>query len=216
MATDPRRLGMFPLSVVMFPHTGIPLLVFEPRYLELLSDCLEGGREFGVVLISRGSEVGGGDHRTDVGTVVRIAQVTPRGDQRFALVAEGVRRLRVVEWLEDDPYPQALIEELPPDAEAPDGVLAGAEASVRRLRSLLSELGRVPALPHDIDFGATTDEQAWRLCASAPLNAMDSQELLATDDPVARVRLLRDRCDALAADVTAMLADGGTESGGPA
>ena len=111
-----------------------------------------------MVLISRGSEVGGGDHRTDVGTVVRIAQVTPRGDQRFALVAEGVRRLRVVEWLEDDPYPQALIEELPPDAEAPDGVLAGAEASVRRLRSLLSELGRVPALPHDIDFGATTDE----------------------------------------------------------
>jgi uncharacterized protein len=210
MTATPRRLGMFPLSVVMFPHTGIPLQVFEPRYLQLLSDCLDGEREFGVVLISRGSEVGGGDHRTDVGTLVRIAEVTPLPDQRFALVAEGVCRLRVVEWLDDDPYPQALVEELPPDAPAAPDALAGAEGSVRRLRSLLSELGRVPALPHDIDFGTTTDEQAWRLCASAPLTPLDSQELLATDDPAARVQLLRERCDALATDVTAMLADGGT------
>jgi Lon protease-like protein len=200
---------MFPLSVVLYPHTGIPLQVFEPRYVELLTDCLEGAREFGVVLISRGSEVGGGDQRVDVGTVVRIVDVAPMPDHRFAVVAEGVRRLRVVEWLDDDPYPVALVEDLPPDVSIGEhDVLAAGEVSVRRLRSLLSELGRVPALPHDLDFGTTTDEIAWRLCASAPLNAVDAQLLLGVDDPLARVEQLIDLSDAMSVDVAAMLAGG--------
>ncbi len=200
---------MFPLSVVLYPHTGVPLQVFEPRYLELLSDCLEDESPFGVVLISRGSEVGGGDRRVDVGTVVRVADVMPLPEARFALTAEGVGRLRVTEWLEDDPYPQAMVEDLPdrPFTGEP-GALAAAERSVRRLRSLLSELGRVPAVPHDLDFGPTAEEVVWRLCASAPLNPLDAQRLLAVDDPSARLDELVGRCDAMAVDVTAMLADG--------
>jgi Lon protease-like protein len=200
---------MFPLSVVFYPHTGIPLQVFEPRYIELLTDCLEGARQFGVVLISRGPEVGGGDHRVDVGTVVDIVDVRPMEDHRFAVVGRGIGRLRVVEWLDEDPYPLALVEDLPPDLSL--GIhqaLTAAETSVRRLRSLLSELGRVPALPHDLDFGTTTDEIAWRLCASAPLNAMDAQALLTVDDPLARVERLVELSDAMALDVTAMQAGG--------
>jgi uncharacterized protein len=209
MPTEPRPLAMFPLSVVLYPHTGIPLQVFEPRYVELLSDCLEGEREFGVVLISRGSEVGGGDQRVRVGTVVRIVEVTPMPDHRFAVLAEGLRRLRVVDWLDDDPYPRALVEDLAPDVSiGAHHCLITAEGSVRRLRSLLSEMDRVPALPHDLDFGTTTDEIAWRLCASAPLNALDAQQLLAIDDPQARVELLIQLSDAMSADVAAMLAGG--------
>ena len=62
------RLPMLPLSAVLFPHTAMPLHVFEPRYRELMRDCLEGDRRFGVVLIERGSEVGGGDTRARLGT----------------------------------------------------------------------------------------------------------------------------------------------------
>jgi Lon protease-like protein len=200
---------MFPLSVVLYPGTGIPLRVFEPRYLQLLGDCLEEEQPFGVVLISRGSEVGGGDRRVDIGTVVRMTGLTPLPEAQFALVAEGTARLSVTEWLEDDPYPRALVEELPErpftaGAEA----LARAEGSVRRLRSLLSELGRVPAVPHDFHFGDTPVEIVWRLCASAPLNALDGQRLLAVDDPGERLDELIGLCDALSVDVTAMLADG--------
>jgi Lon protease-like protein len=200
---------MFPLSVVLYPYTGIPLQVFEPRYLELLSVCLEEEQPFGVVLISRGSEVGGGDRRVDIGTVVRVADLTPLPDARFALMAESTGRLRVTEWLEDDPYPQAIVEDLPGQPFTGEPVaLTRAESSVRRLRSLLSELGRVPAIPHDLDFGSTPDEIVWRLCASAPLNPLDGQRLLAIDDPGERLDELVGLCDAMAGDVTAMLADG--------
>ena len=209
MASPPRLLGMFPLSVVLFPYTGVPLQVFEPRYLELLSDCLEEEGTFGVVLISRGSEVGGGDHRVDIGTEVRVANLEPMPEGRFALLAEGLGRVQVTEWLEDDPYPRAMVVDLPgPAFTGPSEVLTRAESSVRRLRSLLSEMGQVPAIPHDLDFGTTPEQIAWRLCASSPLNLMDSQRLLAIDDPGERLDELVGLCDAMAVDVTAMLADG--------
>ena len=200
---------MFPLSTVLYPYAGLPLQVFETRYVALLADCLEGDRQFGVVLISRGSEVGGGDQRVEVGTLARIAQVSPLPDRRFSVMAVGVRRIRVTEWLDDDPYPRALVEDLPAEALAgDDDVLAGAHLSVRRVRSLLSELGRVPAIPHDLDLGSEPDQVAWRLCALAPLNLIDSQRLLLVDDGADRLRLLTELCDALAQDVTGMLAGG--------
>ena len=62
------RLPMFPLSAVLFPHSSMPLHVFEPRYRELMRDCLAGDGRFGIVLIERGSEVGGGDERSTLGT----------------------------------------------------------------------------------------------------------------------------------------------------
>jgi len=59
---------MFPLGMVHFPGIVLPLRVFEPRYRQLTADCLAGDGEFGVVLIERGWEVGGGDTRFNVGT----------------------------------------------------------------------------------------------------------------------------------------------------
>ncbi len=107
------RLPMFPLGSVLVPHALLPLHVFEPRYRVLLFDCLGGDREFGVVLIERGSEVGGGDQRFDVATVARIAQAREFPDGRWFVLAVGSRRVDVVEWLPADPYPVALVETRP-------------------------------------------------------------------------------------------------------
>jgi uncharacterized protein len=82
---------MFPLGTVLFPHMVLPLHVFEPRYRALLDDVLEGGGEFGVVLISRGHEVGGGDLRTDVGTVARILRAEQLDEDRWFVIAVGTR-----------------------------------------------------------------------------------------------------------------------------
>jgi hypothetical protein len=206
---------MFPLSTVLFPGGELPLHIFEPRYLALTADCLGEDREFGVVMISRGRETGGGDERVGTGTVARIDRGSQLPDNRLYLETRGLRRVRVHEWLPDDPYPQAMVEEV---ADVPFGghasSLASAEGSLRRLRSLLSEMGEVPALPHDLDLGDQPEVAAWRMCSLAPLNLMDRQHLLETDDPRVRMESLTELCDAMAADVTGLLS-GGPSGGFP-
>jgi Lon protease-like protein len=200
---------MFPLSTVLFPEAGLPLHVFEERYRALMGACLESDGEFGVVLIARGSEVGGGDERVDIGTVARIANVAELDDGRMLVVATGVRRVRVEEWLADAPYPCARVEDLPDlSGSCPGDVLSGAEGSLRRLRSLLSELGDVPALPHSLRISGDPDQVGWQLCDMAPLVSIDLQRLLAADGMEERMRLLVDLCDAMTGDVVGLLSGG--------
>ena len=82
-----------------------------------------------MVLIERGHEVGGGDQRVDTGTVARLVEAEQAPDGRWLALFAGTERFRVVEWLPDDPYPQAQVEELPePEWDpADDAVLAAAE-----------------------------------------------------------------------------------------
>ena len=200
---------MFPLSTVFYPFGLLPLHVFEERYQTLMSDCIDGDGEFGVVLIARGSEVGGGDQRVDVGTVARIDQVGEIEDGRLLVVAHGTGRLRVTSWMPDDPYPRAEVEEYPLLAGATDAEAVGpAELAVRRLRSLLSELGDVPALPHDLDLSGGPGSAAWRLCDLAPLNLIDRQQLLASATVEGQMQLLTQLCDAMAEDVIGLLSGG--------
>ena len=206
---------MFPLSAVLFPHGELPLHVFEPRYRQLTEDCLAGDGEFGVVLIARGSEVGGGDQRFAVGSVAHIEAASRFDDGRWALITEGRRRISVRRWLPDDPYPLAEVEDLPdPPAPGDEAVLLEARlveatAAVRRARTLASELGSPAPVVADLgpDGPDDGDHQAhlWRLCAMAPLTAFDSQALLETDDPGTRLRRLSDLCDAVSGDLSQLL-----------
>jgi uncharacterized protein len=209
---------MFPLSTVLFPHASLPLHVFEERYRSLMADCLAGDGEFGVVLISRGSEVGGGDQRVDVGTVARLTEVAGMDDGRMLVMSQGTGRILIDRWLDDDPYPRAVVQELG-DSVATDrggagSALGSAEAAVRRLRSLLSELGEVPALAHDLDIGGDPEETGWHLCELAPLTLVDRQHLLACSDLTVRMELLAELCSALSGDVVHLLAQGGGDGGG--
>src|SRR5260370_42655783 len=104
---EPRVIPMFPLGTVLFPHALLPLHVFEPRYRVMTERVLKAEREFGVVLIERGSEVGGGDTRFDVGTGAQIVRAQPLGDGGYVLAPAGIRRLRVARRVPGDPYPQA-------------------------------------------------------------------------------------------------------------
>ena len=199
-----RPMAMFPLGTVLFPGALLPLHVFEPRYRTMLAQCLETEpHAFGVVLITRGSEVGGGDERSDVGTVAAIEAVSRSDDGRYALLARGTTRLRVAQWLPDDPFPRALVEEVPEDPPADRARFPEATAAVRRIEALLSELGSsVPeALSGD---GAPL----WELCNRLPVNALDRQRLLETDDPETRAALLLELAAALADDLTRLLASG--------
>ena len=86
---DVVELPMFPLGSVLFPAMPLALRVFEPRYLQLLQDVLPAeAPEFGIVLIERGQEVGGGEKRFDVGTVAQVADIKV-ADGYLSLVGEG-------------------------------------------------------------------------------------------------------------------------------
>ena len=103
-------LPMFPLSTVIFPESLFTLRVFEPRYLELVKECATTRRGFGVCLIAKGHEVGGGDERFEYGTVSEILQVAEIGNGQLAISCVGRKRFRVLRWLEDSPYPKAVVE----------------------------------------------------------------------------------------------------------
>ncbi|MEQ1786754.1 MAG: LON peptidase substrate-binding domain-containing protein [Acidimicrobiales bacterium] len=182
---------MFPLGSVLLPTVGLPLHVFEPRYRSLVQDCLAGDHEFGVVLIARGSEVGGDDVRTDVGTLARIVDAAELPDGRWAVGAVGTRRLRVLEWLPDDPYPVAEVEDWPDPAPGP-GHAEAVEAAVGRLRrclALAAEAGDVTA-PATIELATDPVLAAYQAAAVAPFGPLDQQRLLAAPTPDERARLL--------------------------
>ena len=193
--TDAYELPMFPLSAVVFPHAQLALNVFEPRYQQLLCDVQHHTRRFGITLIAKGSEVGGGDERVNIGTLVEIEYCTTSGDGRSTLIVRAMERLEVREWLEDAPYPRAMVRSMPqqPFTGAPDE-LVQALAEVRRARALLSEASEVPALCHAGDDGWTPDSASWILCALAPISLYDAQQLLEVDDPSVRLAHLRRHC----------------------
>jgi Lon protease-like protein len=186
-------MPMFPLGTVLVPSAGLPLHVFEPRYRALVHDCLQGEKEFGVVLIARGSEVGGDDVRTDVGTVARILDAVELPDGRWALATVGVRRLRVSRWLADDPYPIAEVEDWPDPVPA-RGFTAALDACIallRRALGLAAEAGD-SAAPATLQLAEDRVLASYQASAVAPIGPFDRQRLLAADTPDARVAALAD------------------------
>ena len=193
---------MFPLGTVLFPSAVLPLHVFEPRYRAMVRDCLAAEREFGVVLIERGSEVGGDDVRTDVGTTARIVQAEELPDGRWALLAVGARRLRVLAWEADDPYPVADVEDWP-DPEPTDDLVdrtAGLTARLRTVLALASEAGD-EVVPATIELSPDPVLAGHQIAAVAPLGPLDRQTLLSA--PTCEARL--DRLDLLLDDVEQIL-----------
>jgi Lon protease-like protein len=184
-------LPMFPLGTVLFPGALLPLHVFEPRYRRLVEDCLLSRPEFGVVLIDRGHEVGGGDVRRDVGTVAQLLEVGQLPDGRYLLQTAGVRRIRVVEWLPDDPYPRAEVVDWE-DEET--GLASAAQVEdvlgrLRRVRALAAELAE-PAGPIDVEIAPDPVLASYHLAALAPVGPEDDYRLLARSGPFERLALL--------------------------
>lgn len=110
MEIPERDLPLFPLNTVLFPRTALPLHIFEPRYQEMMTRCIREGIGFGVLLISEGSEVGGGAQTVTVGTVARIVSVDELDDGRMNLLTMGVVRFRLLKSYNHHPYMSGDIE----------------------------------------------------------------------------------------------------------
>jgi Lon protease-like protein len=171
---------MFPLGSVLLPAMPLQLRIFEPRYLKLLGDLVASDKpEFGVVLIERGQEVGGGEKRMEIGTLASVSEIGTTEDF-LGLESVGSSRFRVNAWLPDDPYPIADVDFLPDliwdNTLMPSRVHL--ETKVRQLLAFVSEFG-------DLQFGADTVlsddpmESCWQLAGILPVGPLDHVDLLA-------------------------------------
>ena len=194
---------MFPLQTVLFPGSMLPLNVFEPRYLPMIDAVTAGDRQLGVVLIERGSEVGGGDTRCDAATMGYVTRRQEMPDGRRLVLVLGVHRIRVVRWLADDPHPRAETEDWPdePD-EAGDptvtvaavGELAHLVDDARRLATRLRYAPESQPLLQDyeeVDLGNDPSEASYRAAALTPLGALDRYSVLCTPGVGERLAVVR-------------------------
>ena len=174
-------MPMFPLSTVLMPAMPLSLRIFEERYLKLLGDLItEEDPEFGVVLIERGLEVGGGEKRSAIGTVASVIDIGTL-DEFYGLESFGSKRFRVNAWLPDDPYPIADIDFIPDliweNTLMPSRVHL--ESKVRKLLAFASEFGD---LQYDADTALSDDpmDACWQLAGMLPVGQLDQIDLLSS------------------------------------
>ena len=182
------QVPLFPLHTVLYPGGPLPLRIFEPRYLEMVSLCLKTNSLFGVLLIRNGSETGAATMHP-IGTLARIADwyqgrdgllgITAVGEERFRLLdserQENGLNLGKVECLGSEPC-----KALPDDYRPMAHILAG----------VLDDLGKLyqPLEKKYEDAGWVAN----RFAEILPISTEQKQSCLETEDPLRRLRMMRE------------------------
>lgn len=186
------RIPIFPLRSILFPHTDMGIHVFEDRYRSLVSQCLEGGDGFGVVLIRKGREVGGSAEPHAIGTVAHISAHARLPDGRYLLEVEGGQRFRIYGVNGAAPYPQADVSWLPD----PIGDFGRARGASDQVEELLREYQlRIGDQRYDVDLPVDPVARSYFVASLLQIDPPEKQALLETDsadDRLAReVAILR-------------------------
>lgn len=181
------HIPLFPLQTVLYPDGPLPLRVFEPRYLDMISRCLRDDQVFGVVQIREGSETGVAS-TWDVGTLACITDWYQGSDGILGVTAVGSQRFRIdAVQREADGLLTGETLPLPPPPEMalPDRYLP----MVQILDGVLSDLGRL----YD-DLPRRYDDATWvgyRFAEILPFTPAQKQHCLELDDSVARLDLIQ-------------------------
>lgn len=183
----PERLALFPLNVVLFPGGLLPLRIFEPRYLRMVSECLRSEQPFVVAPIVDGAEAGGVATTAKTGTLARIIDWEQGDEGLLHLLCSGEQCCGIGEVeIEADQLSRARIERLPLTSESriPDEL----QWMVELLDELLEKLGEPFDRVHLPDPGA--GHVSARLAELLPLPMDEKMALLETLDPLDRLRRL--------------------------
>lgn len=181
------RIPLFPLNTVLFPGGPVSLRIFEARYLDMVSRCMKEGSGFGVVLIRSGSETGAADVQ-GIGTPARIRDWDQLEDGLLGITALGEGRFRIESMEQaDDGLHWGTVHWLP----EPEPVTLPTEH-----RPLAEWLERImPELPEPWRFVTPAyDDATWvgyRMAELLPIEMSDKQKLLAMDDPLERLTIIR-------------------------
>ncbi len=189
------EIPLFPLRTVLFPGGSMPLRIFEPRYLEMVGNCLRTDSGFGICLIRDGSETGRAATFHEVGTLCRISYwqrlpngmlgVTVRGGQRFRVLSSHTLSNQLT---------RASVELLPEEQRC--RVPPHHRQAAQRLCRMLEQLG-LPYNKPPTDY----EDAAWvgcRLAELLPLPLGRKQLLLQLSDPLQRLEELQEALEQLA------------------
>ena len=205
---------MFPLQSALLPGETLPLNIFEPRYARLVQDCIAmPDPAFGVVLISQGLEIGGGDVRSEIGAPAHISEYADLGMGQYQLLASVGERIRVVEWLPDDPYPRAIVQAWPDEpgppvtAERIGEVVDGILGLFGRIIAARGGRLRSDALAVDADIADDPSRHIYALAARVPMGQADRYAVLAAPTLAARVDALTDAIETVTAMVDFQLSE---------
>jgi Lon protease-like protein len=209
-------MAMFPLQSALLPDEDLPLQIFEPRYAAMVRDCIrDKDPRFGVVLISQGREVGGGEVRCDVGTVARITEYADiAGSGRFVLRCRTGERIKVCEWLPDDPYPRAIVQAWPDELGWPvsAGQLEELEDRVMALFERIAAARDFPLPEREVVLGTDADivdpgERLYALASRVPIGPADRYSVLAAPTAAERLAALSEAVDSVAAVIEFQLSE---------
>lgn len=145
-----RTLPLFPLDMVLFPGAVALLQIFEPRYREMLRDCMADDRRFGIVLIKSGSDTGPSAEPFLIGTVAHITEIGAPRRGAIPITVAGEARFKIIEESRVRPYLSAeveVIEDDPSDMASDEIVLASHDATQRYLGTVLASQGVYKAAP---------------------------------------------------------------------
>jgi len=181
------QVPLFPLNTVLFPGGPLPLRIFEPRYLGLVSQCLKNDKPFGVLLIRDGGETGPAT-TYDVGTLARITDWYQGSDGLLGITALGEQRFRLIDSVrQDDGLNIGDVEIL--DNEAATPLPEEYQEMAAILAGVLDDLGR---LYESLD--RHFDDASWvtsRFVEILPIDLEEKQRCLEQSDPVERLRIVR-------------------------
>jgi len=200
----PRELPIFPLPIVLFPGAPQPLHIFEPRYRQLLTDCLAGDRRFGVAYVAPDPAPGADPvpNPGDVGCVALIRTNQPLPDGRFNILTVGERRFVLRSWISSaHPYRVAEVEEFddePTDADEVTTLAADVREGFGRLARALGVL--TEREDEEIELERDPQRLSFQVAASLELDAPAKQVLQAIRSTSARLRQLATVLGPVAAD----------------
>jgi Lon protease-like protein len=171
------ELGLFPLPLVLMPTERIPLHIFEPRYRELIAECIDSGGEFGFVLATGDGAV------HEVGTRAKVTQVLEvLGDGAMNVVVEGGERFRLLELTSGRAFATGSVEPIEDEDELPD------DEAVGRALELFRTLAERSDTPIDVPE-PDSPQLDFELAARVDFGVDPRQELLASTSP--RTRMAR-------------------------
>ena len=186
MNAEVRELPLFPLNTVLFPGGPLPLRIFEPRYLDMVSRCMREQSGFAVVLLGEGEEVSSATSFAATGTEARIVDFDRLEGGLLGISCLGRERVRVVEaWREADGLNRGRVLDIAADPVVPVPI------DLDWLKDVVARV--LPEAGDAYRHVELRDDAAWvanRLAELLPLSLSDRQALLELADPLERLAVL--------------------------